>query len=266
MAIRHLKKVYLLRLPSSVRFVLSALARYANAEDICWPGITKLSDMTGYCEKTVVRSLRVLSRLGIIDVHKNPKGNNHIYTLYITGDIKAWDEYLKSKAHVLRDMNRENQSSSVSSKSIYSNSSNSEIKEGNIEKIKACDSSHVATYNLLNPKSILGEDINDIPPGKRKLQLQAIWEESVPKYYKGLKIIITADDKWIIDEMYTKYENELPILDFIEYIIINWQKFRSRIKENYGDYYIKNISLTPKLSSLKEFYGDAINLYWQSKA
>ena len=99
----HINKSFLIQVPSSARFVLLVLARYAsNDDDTCYPGIKRMSEMTGYCEKTVVRSIRLLRELGIIDVIRNPKGPNNTYTLHLTGDIESWNIYLESKADVIK--------------------------------------------------------------------------------------------------------------------------------------------------------------------
>lgn len=103
MGVKHINKAFTLQLPSTEKLVLLGLARYANNDDdTCFPGIATLSTMTGFSEKTVIRAIRVLSNIEIIDVAKNPKGPNHIYTLYLTGDNKAWDLYLKSKENDIK--------------------------------------------------------------------------------------------------------------------------------------------------------------------
>lgn len=119
----HMNKAFQIQIPPSARFVLLVLARYANSDDdTCYPGIKKMSELTGYCEKTVVRSIKLLNTLGIIDVMKNPKRPNNTHTVNLTGDIESWNIYLESKADVIKGICRENQSKSVTPKSIYDNS------------------------------------------------------------------------------------------------------------------------------------------------
>jgi hypothetical protein len=260
-----MNKTFLLQLPPSVRFVLMALGRYANDQDICWPGIARLSKMTGFCEKTVVRAIRVLSRLEIIDVRKNPKGINHIYTLYVTGDIKAWDEYLKSKEHVLKEINRDNQSTSITPKSIYKYSINNKSEEEENEEVLVAGDKSPAFTPTNKSKDILGGDILDIPPGKRKAMLQIIWEETIPKYFKGLKVVSKPDDKWAIDKIYNDYEEKLPIYEFIEYIIINWSIFARTAKKDHPDSHSKAFPTTPDLSYILYYMELAVLMFWDSR-
>jgi hypothetical protein len=46
-----------------------------------------------------------------------------------------------------------------------------------------------------------------------------IWEETVPKYFKGMNAEIDGWGKWAIDCIYERFEKGFPVYDFLEYSI-----------------------------------------------
>ncbi len=55
-----------LTLPSSPKFVLLVLANYSDENESCYPGISRLSENTGYSERSIKSSLAVLEQEGLI--------------------------------------------------------------------------------------------------------------------------------------------------------------------------------------------------------
>lgn len=60
---------------SSTKFLLVALANYADADGICWPSIARLAADVCLSERTVQRRLRDLQRAGLIAVHRRHRRN-----------------------------------------------------------------------------------------------------------------------------------------------------------------------------------------------
>ena len=267
MAYKHMNKIFEFQLPSTTRFVLLALARYADSNGDCFPGIAKLSYNTGFNEKTIVRSIRVLARLGIIDVHKNPKGPNHTYTVHLTGDIEAWKEYLESKQDDIKAMIKENQSASLTTKSIYNNNLKDKVEiEVEDMSLLALDKSNAVKPTHQNLKNTVGKNLSDLPPGKRVSSLQEKWEEVVAKYFKGLDVVVTGNDKWEMEDFYKRLGKEMPLYDFIDYSVSNWGKLANYIKDkNKYDHLVKFIKPIPDFSLLSYFSNDAWEYFLKSE-
>lgn len=211
MGIRHMNKALALPLPTREKFVLVTLGRYAkNENDTCFPGIKKIAEITGFCEKTVQRSLKILSTLEIIDIESTTAGNNN-YTLYLTGDFKSWEMYLNSKAEVFGGNKKVKQSQLKDSKSSYNNTYNKE--EDVIDKeVWVAGELSPAVKKIKKKESLKEIDIyNSIPPGKRLHIMEKVWITTINKSYKGKIGKITSLDKWHIDDIYKKCENVVPV-------------------------------------------------------
>ena len=261
MGVKHMNKALALPLPTREKFVLVALSRYANNEDdTCYPGIIKLAELTGFCPKTVQRAVKTLSILEIIDVKSAPLGNN-FYTLFLTGDIESWKEYLDSKSGVFECPGKEFEGKHKNSKSPYK-----EIQDKN-EKINekgvwvAGEGSPADKTTQIGSKT--AEVDISIPPGKRLHELGKIWLEMVPKHYEGIEVEITQNDKWLLEEIQRKYAKVLPVIGFLRHTIIHWSAFVSRAKKD-NSYKFK-ASPFPDLSFLLSHIQSAINLYMEWK-
>ena len=57
-----------------VKFVLLALADYANREGICWPSIDSLSKKTGLSRRQTQRHLKALRESGEIEIAEEERG------------------------------------------------------------------------------------------------------------------------------------------------------------------------------------------------
>ncbi len=263
MGIKHINKAIDLKLPSTTKLVLLALAQRANNDDdTCFPGLEHLREKTGFSEKTIIRSIRLLNGLGLVDTEKR-MGTSNMYTLYLTGGLEAWEKYLESKADVIKGIKKENQSKTISSESIYKYTINNKYKNKDKDDLNACEVSHAG--QKLNLKAIAEEDNKELPPGRRTTPLQRCWELSVSKYHKGLKVKLTSDDKFAIDGFYKKYETELPLLEFVEFIVANWHKFVQTVKKHPEYHHSWGAPIAPSLSFLWEFRAAAIKSFANSK-
>jgi hypothetical protein len=70
----------------SIKLVLLALADHANKEGECWPGITRISTMTGLSQPTIWRAMAQLTAMGM--VQQIPKGRSYRYALNLTDTIQ----------------------------------------------------------------------------------------------------------------------------------------------------------------------------------
>lgn len=61
------------KLPSTLRFVLVAIAHHTNDLGECWPGTDVLSDETGYSTRTVRRAREELAELGVLVVDREAR-------------------------------------------------------------------------------------------------------------------------------------------------------------------------------------------------
>ena len=57
------------------RFVLYALADYADGNGIAWPSFNTLSEWTGYTRRSIMRSIAELDEEGFISVAVRTRGN-----------------------------------------------------------------------------------------------------------------------------------------------------------------------------------------------
>ncbi len=221
--------------------------------------------MTGYSDKTTVKAIRVLKELGIIDVAKHPKGPNHTYTLFMTGDVASWNKYLDSKAHVIEGMHREKSSTSKTSTSIYNNIINSKFDKVDKKGVLLSDDKSSDSQSPQNSNVGLGENLHNIPPGKRVTALEKFWIDTIPKYFKELKVVIKNQDKWVLDELYNKYESKLPLFEVLEYSIANWYQISKYAKAHETPTVAKEFPAVPDLSYLAGYVDYAAYLYVQSK-
>ena len=67
---------------SSSKFVLVAMANYANADMTCWPSIKSLSDATCQDRKTVLENIKRLKELGLITALEESKGKTNQVPVY----------------------------------------------------------------------------------------------------------------------------------------------------------------------------------------
>lgn len=62
-------------LKSGPKFVLVALANYADEEHTCFPGVPKIAAMTGIAESSVREHLKVLTERGLIEVERRHRSD-----------------------------------------------------------------------------------------------------------------------------------------------------------------------------------------------
>jgi len=68
--------------PTTPRFVLVAMADYADHEGVCWPAVATLEGKTGLRERAVRAALKELRELGVIVPLTNGLGGKHTTTRY----------------------------------------------------------------------------------------------------------------------------------------------------------------------------------------
>jgi hypothetical protein len=66
MSVQAMSQVWLLKLHPTQKFVLLALADHANEKNICWPGLDKLVEKTGFVRSTVIDAIKQLKKAGIL--------------------------------------------------------------------------------------------------------------------------------------------------------------------------------------------------------
>lgn len=66
MGLRAMAWAFLTARPSTERFVLVALAEHADEDGVCWPGVSRLTERTGYNRVTVQRALARLEVDGLL--------------------------------------------------------------------------------------------------------------------------------------------------------------------------------------------------------
>jgi len=71
------------KLSSTAKFVLLALANHADDNGKCWPSQQKLSEATGFNERTIRRALAELEQGGYIEVSKEEHEDGHSRRVYI---------------------------------------------------------------------------------------------------------------------------------------------------------------------------------------
>ena len=71
---------YLSRLGAGPFVILMCLARHKNADDVCFPSISHLQDVTNMARSTVIRHLETLEELGVIR-RDLPPGRRATYTI-----------------------------------------------------------------------------------------------------------------------------------------------------------------------------------------
>lgn len=64
--------------------ILMALARFANAELVCWPAMTTLAKRTGMSRRQALKQINLLKELGLIEItpQYNPETKEHSSNLY----------------------------------------------------------------------------------------------------------------------------------------------------------------------------------------
>jgi len=98
---RHFLKIYydFLEthiLTSTEKIVFTALKKYAGPKDECFPSLKTLSDVTGYCKRTIQKILKALEEKCVISIKQRKKedgsNNSNLYILYDYAEIWAADD------------------------------------------------------------------------------------------------------------------------------------------------------------------------------
>ncbi len=84
MSIRLMSTVWSLDLPPTDKFVLLALADWADKEGYCWPYIRQLAEKTSLSERQVQRLLNRLEKNGLLEIARNAgRGNRSLYRIRV---------------------------------------------------------------------------------------------------------------------------------------------------------------------------------------
>jgi hypothetical protein len=84
MGLRAMAWAFLTARPSTERFVLVALAEHADEDGVCWPGVSRLTERTGYGRATVQRALARLEVDGLLSRQERcVSGGRQTSNLYV---------------------------------------------------------------------------------------------------------------------------------------------------------------------------------------
>jgi hypothetical protein len=91
------------KLKPGQRFVLYALADYADDRGVCWPSYQTLSEWTGFDRRTIIRSIAELEQAGLLyvehQVRDNGSATSNRYRVLCVDP--SWQQGVVSKSHYL---------------------------------------------------------------------------------------------------------------------------------------------------------------------
>lgn len=70
------------KLPAREKFLLIMMANYADDTGKCWPSVTTLIADTGFCRRTVMESIKTLSKIGALKVQNRSFQGKKISNVY----------------------------------------------------------------------------------------------------------------------------------------------------------------------------------------
>jgi len=80
-----------LQLPPGPKFVLMALADFANEDGLCWPAVATLCERTGFSERAVQGHLKALEQAGAV-TRQDGRGRSTVYRIQVEqAPVKAVD-------------------------------------------------------------------------------------------------------------------------------------------------------------------------------
>ena len=71
------------------KLILIILANYADPKGNCWPSMATLAKDTGYCRRTILRSIHEMAQIGLLSYQKTSKSglkSSHRYKLAMSSD------------------------------------------------------------------------------------------------------------------------------------------------------------------------------------
>ena len=70
------------QISSPMKFVLLALANYADPAGRCWPSYSKVAELTNMCRRAVINNISKLEESGLLTIEKRPTNGKHLSSIY----------------------------------------------------------------------------------------------------------------------------------------------------------------------------------------
>jgi len=254
----HYNPVWEIDISPTEKFVLLALAKFANVDHQAWPSYETLVGLTGLNRSSVARSLAKLKGRGIIDSHKR----NHyvVYNLAKLMQKPSLTEGLPSLTEGLPSLTVPPPSLTVGHKYNIEDNTEKTIEVPCYSHGKAKEPETMTKYPAgMNASEVMGH-IKSKPkhdPKSMIAKLEFIWKTNIPLIIDSIKFVkpLSMKEKGQL-KLFITALGDVPPIPVFNNVLENWYEYALYVKDKCG---ISSVPEVPSIPFILKYAGEAVN-------